>query len=133
MSLFLPFVSSWPLLPPACTSDLCPAPASLLGVFMFQSLFSVVDSAPVPVVWLAAGGLVTLGVWAFAGARVAAWVGGLLGGAAVVAAAIYVVSAWYASDPRFVVGIGVGLLTGFFVGSGLLIFVEVGRAPYRED
>ena len=133
MSLFLPFVSSWPLLPPACTSDLCPAPASLLGVLMFQSLFSVLDAAPVPVVWLTAGGIVTLGVWAFAGGRVAAWVGGLLGGAAVVAWAIYVVAAWYAADPRFVVGVVVGLIGGFFVGSGLLIFAEARRAPYGED
>lgn len=119
--LWLPAVSSWPALAPACSSDACPA-AGLVppGVSMFQSLFVVIDAMPDPFLWIGAGLLVVVVVGLQFGRDVAIAIGGILAAAGAVALGLWLLAAWYAVDPRFVVGLLVGVPAGVVLALALV-------------
>lgn len=123
MSLFLPFVSSWPPLAPACSSDFCPAAGLvfLRGFPMFQSLFVVADGLPDPFLWIGAGLLVVVVIGLQFGRETAIYVGGILAAAGALALGFWLVAAWYAVAPQFVAGLAVGSVAGFLAAGGVVL------------
>lgn len=112
--LWLPAISHWLPLAPACSSDACPIVGLvfLRGFSMFQSLFVVADNLPDLYLWIGAGVLVVAAVALQFGRDTGIAVGGLLLTVGALALAWWLVAGWYAVDPRFVVGLGVGIAAG---------------------
>ena len=87
---------------------------------MFQSLFVVIDAMPDPFLWIGAGLLVVVVVGLQFGRDVAIAIGGILAAAGAVALGLWLLAAWYAVDPRFVVGLLVGVPAGVVLALALV-------------